>query len=739
MARESMVFRSGDLRVEVSAAVEARWVDVDSAAPDVYSALRGSRFRPVEALGFWPSESFERTRELFVLDLAITAPREVTDILFSTQDGVLGWCTIDRAAEFPLAQLRRAFGRRAASTSAGRGLLLIAHFLSLTENVSRERQRGLVEGFFVPVGRGTFERESVSDQFLSGVSQESAVRRDDPPDTAETTSTERFLQTKTFLQEASGFAAAVHGFQAEAPARISVRIGYPDPAWSSTEGPFPLAELPAGDYWDLTVWLTEPEHLPEPLKASIRLPREGDSSEANFDFTLGKHPRFEARISVLFQGRVLQSARLLADVHATADFPDHAGPPVLQDVVCVFSNLDGRRASDLAIVQNHTAAGQARSTFLSENRAWVADTTLALDAAKEINRLLSDVADWQSDFKRGLRCSKGGELLRKLAQLGSSIAADLFHGNLDRETNRRDIAANEFIQVISTKKNDVIPFEFVYDYRQPNETATVCEHWQKALEDGHCPTPCNDRSRHHVCPMGFWGIRKVIERHQLSREHGTTHNVPVFLQTEPSVNRPTLYLGGTVVLGGSKVVEAQLPGLIDHLTRLNVGVAPANDWEEWQKQVQQHRPNFLLALPHTGGAGLHTTLEIGGFSPKGVLLVCEEDVRSPDKLPGPIVALLGCDVATTADGYSYFVHAFMQRGAVVVIATIATVYGQHAAAVAGALIDRLYRGDSDSCVRLGEAIRALKREALCNDLLMALCLVAFGDADWLFSRLEESS
>ena len=36
--------------------------------------------------------------------------------------------------------------------------------------------------------------------------------------------------------------------------------------------------------------------------------------------------------------------------------------------------------------------------------------------------------------------------------------------------------------------------------------------------------------------------------------------------------------------------------------------------------------------------------------------------------------------------------------------------------------------------RLGEAMRTLKRRALLEDLLMPLCVVAYGDADWRLVR-----
>src|SRR5205085_2287190 len=74
------------------------------------------------------------------------------------------------------------------------------------------------------------------------------------------------------------------------------------------------------------------------------------------------------------------------------------------------------------------------------------------------------------------------------------------------------------------------------------------------------------------------------------------------------------------------------------------------------------------------------------------------------------------------------------RGAAVVIATIATVIGEHAARTAVLLTDALVPQDGATPQRLGEAMRAVKRQALLEGLLMPLCLVAYGDADWSLAR-----
>jgi hypothetical protein len=74
------------------------------------------------------------------------------------------------------------------------------------------------------------------------------------------------------------------------------------------------------------------------------------------------------------------------------------------------------------------------------------------------------------------------------------------------------------------------------------------------------------------------------------------------------------------------------------------------------------------------------------------------------------------------------------RGAAAVVGTIATVLAEDSAQVAARLMRGLTLSDAVPSRRLGEAIRELKRRALLDGELMPLCLVGFGDADWLLCR-----
>jgi hypothetical protein len=75
------------------------------------------------------------------------------------------------------------------------------------------------------------------------------------------------------------------------------------------------------------------------------------------------------------------------------------------------------------------------------------------------------------------------------------------------------------------------------------------------------------------------------------------------------------------------------------------------------------------------------------------------------------------------------VDVFRWRGAAVVLGTIATVFGGHAAKVAEVFIKGLKRKSRPQDM-LGEVIRSIKCRALLDGMVMPLCVVAFGDADW---------
>lgn len=524
--------------------------------------------------------------------------------------------------------------------------------------------------------------------------------------------------------------------------RLRVRIGTPeDTAWSSAPTPFPEHELPMErDEHRLQVVVHEPLQFDEPMLRELVLPRTGSSSEAEFLFTPRSTGRFDARISVLHNGRVLQTARLRAPVLAKRSQPAARSDGIaLLDETQVrhdWSELGRRRRFDLAIVLNHTTDGLPRLTAVAERRAWATNLDGIREPLLQLNAALSDAARSIADHADGLDKGDNPQLLVRLARIGADLYSALCLDQLVELTEggfdpRADTLTH--IQVVSARADAVVPIEFFYDHPPPAADAKrVCPGYREALRDGRCPADCEGRTdpAAYVCPMGFWGLRKVIERHVYSPRLGRPDDAELVIQAEPATGRDRIELGRCAVLGFSRQVPktASAPLLELLSARFADATLEAADWNAWKQAIGAHRPALLVAFPHNDGRQQDIRLEIGGDF-LSTLRLARDYVR-PEGAAPPLVFLLGCDVAGTAESFSNHVRYFRQAGAAAVISTTATVFGEHAVAVGSKILSRLLRAGGEDADQLGELILDARREALLDSLPMALCVVAFGDADW---------
>lgn len=545
----------------------------------------------------------------------------------------------------------------------------------------------------------------------------------------------RFLQQKSFVEKQGQFNEAANGFIAGVKTQVRVRIGTPDASWNALATAFPVHALPQDqDSWPLQVWLTEAAHLDEPQVRDIKLPRLGNSDEAEFEFVpRGDNPSFEGRLTVMHDGRVIQTAVLRASVQPDAAQLAPGNAPRLEDFIPVrqsIGDLRNRLHFDLAFVLNNTAAGRPLAVGLADKHAWLSDLSQAKAIAEDISVRLAPVAKSAADYADGVTGKKGLALLIQLAQAGSLLNEFLVNQQINANGNRPEIARAEYLQVVSTKLDAVIPFEFIFDHAAPEDDAKLCPKWRDGIANGKCANTCDRTTGKHVCPMGFWGLQKVIERHALSPELAATGR-ELFLQSEASARRPALALGGVSVFGASDRVKEPALSKLAKAIKDSAGeeADQAKDWDEWMKAVERRSPRLLIALAHNDGKGFNATLEIGGKALKSVLLR-ETHLRAKAEDPPPLVALLGCDTVGTADDYGNHAAMFRSKGAAIVIATIATVLGEHAAQVGQSLVKGLLSGSGAEPLRVGELLRAIKRKALLDHQMMALCLVAYGDADW---------
>ncbi len=319
------------------------------------------------------------------------------------------------------------------------------------------------------------------------------------------------------------------------------------------------------------------------------------------------------------------------------------------------------------------------------------------------------------------------QFFRLLARHGSALFQQLRRQGFTDPGDR--------IQVINLDEERVVPLEFIYDCAMPNSTAQLCSGWLGALTgDGErCPacdasTPTASASD-TICPLGFWAMRKVVER--FDTERLTDLSLPAPQRRSLRAFDAALCASiGTVPERERDLLHAALSARIPRPTIVD-------DWNQWEREVAQHNPPLLILLAHHDlDAGLDY-LEIGEesfdedrrwrFRPQ-----LNETLINPAPIdPGPIVLLLGCEtekkVAET--GYGSLAAQFKDFHASLVLGTLAKILGRHAAVLAAELVAELAAVDTPDA-DFGTVLRRIRRRLLAHGVLMSFALVAIGDAEW---------
>lgn len=589
----------------------------------------------------------------------------------------------------------------------------------------------------------TRSSELVFDQESAGASTLSRISKAERSARAESKRTEsrRMLQGDLAMLIEGNPVPEIRGFVAGKRYQLDVFIGPPE------EGAIQATELFSDeklnwterDAYTLQVVFTEPRQWQQPLQGTLELPREGRSSNCQFIFSPTFPGAFAGRVIVYYRGRVLQTALLKAVVVEKEEDWVVVAPEPLRFVIEaeVFRSLgmlDERRRFDACLVLNETPQGQHTATAAGSEGAFIASLDGIRDQLANINALLTEVAYKQKAYAQGLAAPVNAKLLVDLACEGNVLYRKLVIDYIDRSSAAQALRNGEYLQIVSATPEAIVPLEFVYDYPLPDDGAPVCKQAKEALRAGKCPESCRPKEGSpapHVCPLGFWGLSKVIERHV----HNAALPKPALIEGDtgdPMPGREVLKIKGPSLLAVSQQVSAASRNrLAQSMKRAWQGdVAPVAKWREWRDTVQSKHPVLFVALPHADGTGANISLEISGDVMKSIRI--GQDYVWYDPSPRPIVLLLGCDVTKTStpEAYANHVSIFRQGKAALVLGTVATVLGTDGATVAAKLVGRLAETAKKSEERFGEVLRQVKREAVAESLMVAMCLVSFGDADW---------
>ncbi|MFA7428584.1 MAG: hypothetical protein WCZ23_00340 [Rhodospirillaceae bacterium] len=516
----------------------------------------------------------------------------------------------------------------------------------------------------------------------------------------------------------------VAAFTENRPHFVEVSVGLTPPRGDRTQPTFPdhlLLGRMKGNR--VRVIVTEPKHLPEPVVGWLTIPPVGEAPPVRLRLPRMQAGRFDGRVLICRGSRILQTARLKAAI-----LPQ--GAELSAEDVCrldieavIDPSLGDQRVDfDVAFLINDTH-GEPQLTVI--NREAIDVKPLGDDHINFLHLFQARLDQLVEKKFRSLTTTPA-ELWYMLAHQG----ADLFANIVGRQL--KGAADGQRFQIISAKPDGFLPLEYVYQFEPPEEGAGLCPQAQTALMGG-C-SDCNDQKREgNICPLGFWGATKIIERHVFNADHpdGPLDHYRVF--SDENGERTAFGAIDASLLGASKVVEdleagrRALSKLKTSLAKMTPRAAETvSDWKAWTAAVAKSKPQILVLLSHTyiDEVAQKPGLEIGGNARQIKTRISKNLVGDGNV----IVLLLGCSTMNTANRCHDFHLAFCDAGAAVVIGTLSKTLGIYAAEAAEEIVAQLTAPGRPSTI--GDALKAVRRRLLANGRLIGLSIIAFGDADW---------
>jgi hypothetical protein len=571
----------------------------------------------------------------------------------------------------------------------------------------------------------------------------------------------RKVQVDVFRNElmaprgAGAFAKPVRGhLETDTAYQIAVSIRFPRRGKLQAGTTIDLSGLPQDQnpHW-LTVTFQELESDAPAQRGRVRIKAAEESDAMRFTVSTGGRRVFKARIMISYRNRIMQMVRFEADVISSATSRSESGRkarPAQRLVVessgrSSMSDLGHRRRFDFAMVANHTSGGDPVIGVLKEGRyrqVGLSDIKSELDW---FNQALSKMATQVGD----LTSPTNTRQLRDLAIHGTR----LFNHLKSWQSGLEPLEPKQGrLQIVDGSPDAFFPVEFVYDKGLPNDAAPLCKNARKALLDGRCSADCVSEAEagNVICPLGFWCLSRVIERHKFlgNRQVAGRRLAPdeSLLLAEPATGRNTIRPFGGAVFAASDRVDAVQAGSIKMVAKALAGAisyrtSQVSTWRDWNRSIQSESPPLLVILCHTdkklragtsavqieiGAKGEKEWLDVDGITGKYVL--------GPSGGPHPVLLLIGCTTALEKAPFSNAVANFQANGTAIVLSTLASILGEHAALTTAKLIEQLAQIADKRQITFGDALLKVRRELMADNIPMVLALVAFGDADWRLAR-----
>jgi hypothetical protein len=334
------------------------------------------------------------------------------------------------------------------------------------------------------------------------------------------------------------------------------------------------------------------------------------------------------------------------------------------------------------------------------------------------------------------------DTLFTLAAQGSALEQHL------RKTCGPDIDRWDRIHLVPFT-NEFLPLEYVYDGPPPRLDATVCRNMLGALEHGSCDEavelpankfgPCpNQNDKAFVCPMHFWGFRKLIERNgsrPAPADSSAASSSSVCVPSKQPYGKVSAMLFAASDRAFTYVAtpEKQVDERTDLIKCLDTSFGTPSDappdWDQWRNLVKK-KPNLLVLVAHTDEVRGVPALEIGDHKLLGRHEIAP-DVAGATGQP-QLLILLGCSAATVTENFQPYPERFRDAGVNIVVAPVATIRGADAVPIAKAMARELAsRLSSTEPTAFGDLLPLLRRQLLREGHAGVMGIVGFGDGDWL--------
>jgi hypothetical protein len=511
------------------------------------------------------------------------------------------------------------------------------------------------------------------------------------------------------------------GFLAERLNRMRVRIarGPVDRQVESVVAttPFPLLEPVArGKSVPLTVRFFLDREGGKPKSVALLLPATADSAWTRpFAFTPpAGAERATVYVEVLWKRRVVQSAVITGEAMTVAA-QRADGDSTFALSTDVSSTVEARKRRAAAAVAVAVIPSTTGEPAVLTNNEVVRISEADIAAANDlVQKLLTKSLLRRQPFT----LASARAALIDLAQRGESLYINLFNQpNLDAATW---VHINDF-------GGPPIPFELMYSHERPADDATICGP-ASAGQIG-CAADCPDRGRSdRVCPFGFWGTSKVVER----RVHIENRTV-----TSVSGQRSVPLRGAVVSAVTARADDNNSQASTRIAAALQTFSAPAAftnapTWDDLAAAAAS-APTIVVLVTHTlplgaGNDSAKQRLELD--KPLVIGELGRRFVNPDQRQPGPVVFVLGCRTTTVNGGFSNLVTRLQKSGAEIVVSSTCEVPG----GPVGDFVERLMpvltqllatRGDK----RFGAVLTAARQQTIAAGDLLALAVTASGDGD----------